>query len=188
MKVHAPQKLSLETNAGSPQTVFIFYLRDSKLKVKNTWGFNLKSKYFLLQENNSDSTGCKMFYFIWNWHIRSKLLTLSSKFFEKGCVMFAVVNIAGQQFKVEESGKYYVPRLKEDPDSEVSFGEVLLFSDDKAVKVGSPFVDKLKVTAKVLEHVKDGKVIIFKKKRRTNYQKKNGHRQQLTRIEITSIG
>jgi large subunit ribosomal protein L21 len=102
--------------------------------------------------------------------------------------MFAVVNIAGQQFKVEENGKYYVPRLKEEPETEVSFGEVLLYSDDKNVKVGTPFVKKLKVTAKVIEHIKDDKVIVFKKKRRTNYQKKNGHRQQLTRIEITGIG
>ncbi len=102
--------------------------------------------------------------------------------------MFAVVNIAGQQFKVEENRKYYVPRLKQEPDAEVSFEEVLLYSDDKNVKVGAPFVEKLKVKAKVLEHLKDDKVIVFKKKRRTNYQKKNGHRQQLTRIEITSIG
>ncbi len=102
--------------------------------------------------------------------------------------MFAVVNIAGQQFKVEEKGKYYVPRLKEEPDSEVSFNEVLLYSDDKIVKVGSPYLKKSKVIAKVLEHIKDDKVIVFKKKRRTNYQKKNGHRQQLTKIEITSIG
>lgn len=102
--------------------------------------------------------------------------------------MFAVVNIAGQQFKVEGNGKYYVPRLKEEPNTEVSFGEILLYSDDKNVQVGAPFVKNMKVTAKVLEHVKDDKVIVFKKKRRTNYQKKNGHRQQLTKIEITSIG
>ena len=102
--------------------------------------------------------------------------------------MFAVVNIAGQQFKVEEKGKYYVPRLNEEPDSEISFNEVLLYSDDKDLKVGSPYLKKLKVTAKVLGHIKDDKVIVFKKKRRTNYEKKNGHRQQLTRIEVTSIG
>lgn len=102
--------------------------------------------------------------------------------------MFAVVNIAGQQFKVEGNGKYNVPRLKEKPDTEVSFGEVLLYSDDKNVQVGNPFVKNMKVTAKILEHIKDDKVIVFKKKRRTNYQKKNGHRQQLTKIEITSIG
>ncbi len=102
--------------------------------------------------------------------------------------MFAVVNISGQQFKVEEKGKYYVPKLNAEPDSEITFDKILLFSDDKNVKVGSPIVEKMKVTAKILEHIKDDKVIVFKKKRRTNYQKKNGHRQQLTRIEITSIG
>jgi large subunit ribosomal protein L21 len=102
--------------------------------------------------------------------------------------MFAVVNIAGQQFKVEEKGKYYVPHLDAEPESDITFENVLLFSDDKKVKIGSPFIAKMKVSAKVLEHIKDDKVIIFKKKRRTNYQKKNGHRQQLSRIEITSIG
>lgn len=102
--------------------------------------------------------------------------------------MFAVVNISGQQFKVEEKGKYYVPRLNADPDSEITFENILLFSDDTNVKIGAPSVEKMKVTARVLEHIKDDKVIVFKKKRRTNYQKKNGHRQQLTRIEITSIG
>lgn len=102
--------------------------------------------------------------------------------------MFAVVDIAGQQFKVEEKTKYYVPKLKADPDSEVTFDNVLLHGTDKETKVGSPSVSGIKVTAKVLEHVKDDKVIVFKKKRRTGYDKKNGHRQHLTRIEITKIG
>jgi large subunit ribosomal protein L21 len=102
--------------------------------------------------------------------------------------MFAVVNISGQQFKVEEKGKYYVPRLDAEPESEVTFNDVLLYSDDKKVKIGAPSVSKMKITARVIEHIKDDKVIVFKKKRRTNYQKKNGHRQQLTRIEITKIG
>lgn len=102
--------------------------------------------------------------------------------------MFAVVKISGQQFKVEEKGKYYVPRLDAEPESEVTFDKILLFSDDKNFKVGAPSVAKMKVRAKVIEHIKDEKVLVFKKKRRTNYQKKNGHRQQLTRIEITSIG
>jgi len=102
--------------------------------------------------------------------------------------MFAVVDIARQQFKVSEKTKYYVPRLKEDIDAEVKFGNILLFGDDKGTKVGNPFLSGVSVTAKVLEHVKDDKVIVYKKKRRTGYQKKNGHRQQLTRIEITKIG
>jgi large subunit ribosomal protein L21 len=101
--------------------------------------------------------------------------------------MFAVVDILGQQFKVAENIKYYVPRLKEDIDSEVIFDSVLVLSNDKNVKIGSPSVKGAKVTAKVLEHIKDDKVIIFKKKRRKGYQKKQGHRQELTRIEITKI-
>jgi large subunit ribosomal protein L21 len=102
--------------------------------------------------------------------------------------MFAVVDILGQQLKVLENTKYYVPKLKEKVDSEVSFESILLMGDDKATKIGTPYVKGAKVTAKVLEHIKDDKVIVFKKKRRTGYQKSNGHRQQLTRIEITKIG
>ena len=102
--------------------------------------------------------------------------------------MFAVVDILGQQFKVNENTKYYVPKLKSDIDSEVTFDSVLLYSDDNGVKVGTPLVGDIKVTAKILEHVKDDKVIVFKKKRRKGYQRKKGHRQQLSRIEITKIG
>ncbi len=102
--------------------------------------------------------------------------------------MFAVVDIAGQQFKVSENTKYYVPLLKEEPEKNVTFENVLLLSDEKETKVGNPYVEGVKVEAKVIEHVKDDKVIVFKKKRRTGYIKRNGHRQNLTRIEITKIG
>lgn len=102
--------------------------------------------------------------------------------------MFAVVDINGQQFKVKENQKYYVPKLNKKPNSKISFDNILLFGDDKETKIGSPKVEGLKVSAKVLEHVKDDKVVVFKKKRRKGYEKKNGHRQQLTRIEITKIG
>ncbi|MGA7836858.1 MAG: 50S ribosomal protein L21 [Ignavibacteriaceae bacterium] len=102
--------------------------------------------------------------------------------------MFAVVDISGQQLKVAENTKYYVPKLKEEINTEISFDSILLLGDDKSTKVGTPYVEGAKVTAKVLEHVKDDKVIVFKKKRRTGYQKSNGHRQQLTRIEVTKIG
>ena len=101
--------------------------------------------------------------------------------------MFAVVDILGQQFKVAENTKYYVPRLNQEPESEVIFDQVLLLSDGKETKVGSPVVKGAKVTAKVLSHLKDDKVIVFKKKRRKGYRKLNGHRQQLTRIEVTQI-
>ncbi|MEO8399496.1 MAG: 50S ribosomal protein L21 [Ignavibacteriaceae bacterium] len=102
--------------------------------------------------------------------------------------MFVVVDILGQQFKVSEKNKYYVPRLKDKVDSEVTFDNILLFGDDKNTKIGDSALKGMKVTAKVLEHLKDDKVIVFKKKRRTGYEKKNGHKQQLTRIEITKIG
>jgi large subunit ribosomal protein L21 len=102
--------------------------------------------------------------------------------------MFAVVDILGQQFKVTEKKKYYVPRLKEDADAEITLDKVLLYGDDNSTKVGSPFIEGLTVTAKVLNHMKDKKVIVFKKKRRTGYQKSNGHRQHLSQIEILKIG
>jgi large subunit ribosomal protein L21 len=101
--------------------------------------------------------------------------------------MFAVVDILGQQFKVTENVKYYVPRLKADIDSEVEFDSVLLLTDDNETKVGAPTIKGVKVTAKVLEHLKDDKVIVFKKKRRKGYKVKRGHRQQLSRIEVTKI-
>ena len=101
--------------------------------------------------------------------------------------MFAIVNIAGQQFKVVENTKYYVPKLEADVDSEVTFDEVLLLSNEDNTAIGTPFVAGKKVEAKVLQHVKDDKVIVFKKKRRTGYQKSNGHRQQLTQIQVTKI-
>jgi large subunit ribosomal protein L21 len=101
--------------------------------------------------------------------------------------MFAVVNIAGQQFKVLENEKYYVPRLKAEPNAELTFDSVLLLGDENGTKVGSPTVQGAKVQAKVLEHLKDEKVIVFKKKRRISYRRKRGHRQFLTRIEVTKI-
>jgi large subunit ribosomal protein L21 len=102
--------------------------------------------------------------------------------------MFAVVNIGGQQFKVSENNAYYVPKLSEEPDTEITFDDILLLGDDKKVKVGNPSVKNAKVTAKVLEHLKDEKIIVFKKKRRKSYRIFKGHRQQLTKIEVTKIG
>lgn len=102
--------------------------------------------------------------------------------------MFAVVDIKGHQFKVAENAQYYVPKLNADVDSTLTFDSVMLFHDGKTTKIGSPYLSGMTISAKVLEHVKDDKVIIFKKKRRTGYKKKRGHRQQLTKIEITKIG
>ncbi len=102
--------------------------------------------------------------------------------------MFAIVDIAGQQFKVTENKKYYVPKLKAEPSSNITLDKVLLLSTDTETKIGSPLVNGVKVMATVLEHVKDDKVIVFKKKRRKSYRRLKGHRQQLTRIEVTKIG
>jgi large subunit ribosomal protein L21 len=102
--------------------------------------------------------------------------------------MFAVVDIAGQQHKVSPSERIFVPRLKQTIGDTVTFDRVLLVSDDKSVKVGNPVVNNVTVAAKVLSHVKDDTVIVFKKKRRKGYRLRRGHRQQYTEIEITSIG
>jgi len=101
--------------------------------------------------------------------------------------MFAIINVLGDQIKVLENNKYYVPRLKEKVDSEVTFNSVLMVGDAKNLKIGTPEVKGAKVTAKVLEHVKDDKVIVFKKKIRKGYKKKAGHRQQYTKIEVLKI-
>lgn len=101
--------------------------------------------------------------------------------------MFAVINVLGDQIKVLENNKYYVPRLGEEVDSEVTFNSVLMMGDSKGVKVGTPEVKGAKVTAKVLEHVRHDKVIVFKKKIRKGYKKKAGHRQQYTKIEVLKI-
>ncbi len=101
--------------------------------------------------------------------------------------MYAIVNISGKQFKVSAAQKVYVPLLESEVGAKVEFPEVKLYSDDNGVLVGAPNVASAKVTATVLEHVKDDKVLVFKKKRRKGYRVLNGHRQQLTCIEIDSI-
>lgn len=101
--------------------------------------------------------------------------------------MFVIVEIAGQQFKVEKGAKLYVHRLESEEGSTVDFEKVLLVSNDDDVKVGTPVVAGAKVTATVLAHVKGEKVIVFKKKRRKGYKKKNGHRQQFTQIQVEDI-
>ena len=101
--------------------------------------------------------------------------------------MYAIVDIAGQQFKVEKDQKLYVHRLKAEEGSKVEFDNVLLTDDGKKVNVGTPNIKGAKVTAKVLSHLKDDTVIVFKKKRRKGYKVRNGHRQFLSQIVIESI-
>ena len=103
--------------------------------------------------------------------------------------MYAIVEIAGQQFRVSEKDRLRVPLLDVESGKKVEFDKVLLFHDAKdKVTVGTPTVPKVKVTATVVEHGRDKKIIVFKKKRRKGYQKKNGHRQHFSLIEITKIG
>jgi large subunit ribosomal protein L21 len=101
--------------------------------------------------------------------------------------MFAIVNIKGKQYKISENQRLFVPKLGEEIGAKVKFSDVLAYSsDDKSLQVGSPNLS-MKVEATVLNHVKDDKVIVFKKKRRKNYRRTRGHRQQYTEIEINSI-
>jgi len=101
--------------------------------------------------------------------------------------MYAIVDIAGQQFKVEEGRKIYVNRLSEEEGKKVNFDKVLLIDNDKSVKVGEPTVKGATVSAKIISHMKGDKVIVFKKKRRKGYKVKNGYRDYLTQIEIEKI-
>ena len=101
--------------------------------------------------------------------------------------MYAIVEIAGQQFKVEKDQQIFVHRLEEKEGAKVEFDNILLIDNNGKVNVGAPAISGAKVTAKVLDHVKGDKVVVFKKKRRKGYRVKNGHRQAFTQIEIQSI-
>ena len=101
--------------------------------------------------------------------------------------MYAVVEIAGQQFKVQQNQQIFVHRLDGVEGEDLSFDKVLIIEDGAKIKVGTPLVDGAKVSAKIISHLKGDKVIVFKKKRRKGYKKKNGHRQYLTKISIESI-
>jgi len=101
--------------------------------------------------------------------------------------MFAIVNFKGKQYRITENQKVFVPKLSEEIGKKVNFSDVLMVSnDDESVKVGTPIL-KMNVEATVLNHVKDDKVIVFKKKRRKGYKRTRGHRQQYTEIEINKI-
>ena len=101
--------------------------------------------------------------------------------------MYAIVNIAGQQFKVAKDQKVFVHRLSEEEGANVAFDNVLLLGDGENITIGAPAIEGASVEAKVLQHLKGDKVIVFKKKRRKGYKKRNGHRQYLTQIVIEGI-
>tara|TARA_Y100000385_G_scaffold270380_1_gene309381 strand:+ start:494 stop:994 length:501 start_codon:yes stop_codon:yes gene_type:complete len=101
--------------------------------------------------------------------------------------MYAIVEIAGQQFKVEKDQQIFVHQLEGKEGDKVEFSNVLLIDDGGKIAVGAPAVEGAKVTAKIVEHAKGDKVIVFKKKRRKGYAVKNGHRQRFTKIAIDGI-
>ena len=101
--------------------------------------------------------------------------------------MYAIVEIAGQQFKVEKDQKLFVHRLDSKEGSKVTFDNVLLLANGDKIAVGAPAIDGAQVGAKVIKHFKGNKVIVFKKKRRKGYRVKNGHRQALTEIQVENI-
>ncbi|MEH6406634.1 MAG: 50S ribosomal protein L21 [Leeuwenhoekiella sp.] len=101
--------------------------------------------------------------------------------------MYAIVEIAGQQFKVAKDQKVYVNRLAEDEGASISFDKVLLAHDGDTITLGAPAITGASIGAKVIKHLKGDKVIVFKKKRRKGYRVKNGHRQSLTQLEIVEI-
>lgn len=101
--------------------------------------------------------------------------------------MYAIVDIAGQQLKVEKGQEVFVNRLEGEAGAKIKFDQVLLKDNDGKVEVGTPTVAGAKVEARIIEHMQGDKVLVFKKKRRKGYQKLNGHRQQLTKIVIEGI-
>ncbi|MEA5080146.1 MAG: 50S ribosomal protein L21 [Dysgonamonadaceae bacterium] len=101
--------------------------------------------------------------------------------------MYVIVDIQGQQFKVEQDQKLFVHRLNAEQGSIVEFEKVMLIDNDGEVKVGSPVIEGAKVIVEILSHVKGDKVLVFKKKRRKGYQKMNGHRQQFSEVKVKEI-
>jgi len=101
--------------------------------------------------------------------------------------MYAIVEIAGQQFKVEEGKKIFVHRLEAEEGKKMKFEQVLLVEEEGKISVGEPFVKDSFVEGKIVDHVRGDKVIVFKKKIKKGYRVKNGHRQNFTQVEIVSI-
>jgi len=101
--------------------------------------------------------------------------------------MYAIVEIAGQQFKVEKNDEIFVHQLEGEPGTVVEFDKVLLIDNNGKINVGKPLVDGSKISGKILEHVRGDKVVIFKKIRRKGYQKESGHRQNFSKILIENI-
>ncbi len=101
--------------------------------------------------------------------------------------MYAIVEIAGQQFKVEQNDEIFVHRLEGEPGTKVEFDQVLLLDQDGKISVGKPMVEGSKINGQILEHVRGDKVVVFKKKRRKGFQKETGHRQDFSKVRIEGI-
>lgn len=101
--------------------------------------------------------------------------------------MYAIVNISGKQFKATEGARVRIPRQEGDAGTKLTFDNILLVQDGTQVQIGNPTVDGATVTATVVDHGRDRKILVYKKKRRKGYQRKNGHRQWYTEIEFQSI-
>ena len=101
--------------------------------------------------------------------------------------MYVIINISGKQFKAIEGTKIRVPKQNGEVGSSLTFDEVLLLSNDNSTQIGKPYVKGSSVTATILDQGRDKKIIVYKKKRRKGYQRKNGHRQFYTEIEIKKI-
>ncbi len=101
--------------------------------------------------------------------------------------MYAIVDIAGKQFRVEQGAEVIAPKLDAEVGATVDIGQVLLFAEKGQVRVGTPTVEGVSVQATVLAHGRGPKIIVFKKKRRKGYKVKKGHRQQYTRLKIEKI-
>ena len=101
--------------------------------------------------------------------------------------MFAVLNTGGKQYKVSEGDLIKVEKLESDVGDKVTLSQVLMVGEGEDVEVGSPYVSNCEVTGEVVEQGKGAKIIVFKKKRRKGYRRKNGHRQRFTQLKITEI-
>jgi large subunit ribosomal protein L21 len=115
------------------------------------------------------------------------LSDLIARTLQKGFVMYAVFRTGGKQFRAEAGRRLLVPVLAADPGESVTFEEVLLAGDGEKVSVGAPLLGGASVTAEVLRHGRDRKVIVFKRKRRKGYRKKQGHRQGFTEIKVNEV-
>jgi large subunit ribosomal protein L21 len=101
--------------------------------------------------------------------------------------MYAIVEIAGQQFKVEQNDEIFVHRLEGDPGTQIEFDQVLLLDNGGKISVGTPLIEGTSITGKIVDHVRGDKVVIFKKKRRKGYEKESGHRQDFSKVLIENI-